>query len=702
MNKHTIGLACLLVHTALTAQPLLEQMTLLNEQFDNNINRWLLQNKDADVLELKDGVYKWTCKSPNAMHITYPVARLSDDREYIITTRYIRQSQSPDHRFMLVWGERDAANWWAFSVRARDFQVLNRTQNITETLIQYKKSSFIRDTNELRIHALTFKADFYINDELVYSHPKPIRLAGTGVGFAQANNGSVSIDWLRVEQFDEAINLLPDADQFGTPERLSERVNSDISDIAPIISHDGKTLYFIRMGRGSVPLVGGQGKGDIFVSELDAAGNWGEAVALDTPINDNFTNSVCAALPDGNTLLLQNLYSRAGSSFDGISITRRAAKGWEYPTNQKILQFENKSRYVDYTLSPDGATLIMSIQMQNTLGDRDLYVSFRKNDSTWSAPKHMGKVINTTKSDFAPFIAADNKTLYFSSDGHAGFGAVDVFLARRLDDTWTNWTRPYNLGNRVNTPSFDAYYSVSRQGDYAYYVSADATRREDIFRIKLAPSAKPEPTVLIRGTVFDAKTKKPIGAKIAYQSLQDSTTKGIAAANPQNGHYQLIVPYGSVYGFLAEADQYLAVSENLDVTKRINSKEMQIIERNLYLVPMQTGEIVRLNNLFFESAKWDLLPNSQPELERLVKMLVENPSLTIQLEGHTDNVGTDANNKTLSEKRVQVVKQFLVTRGIDAKRIQCVGYGKTKPVAPNTTDEGRAQNRRVEFRILKI
>jgi outer membrane protein OmpA-like peptidoglycan-associated protein len=298
----------------------------------------------------------------------------------------------------------------------------------------------------------------------------------------------------------------------------------------------------------------------------------------------------------------------------------------------------------------------------------------------------------------SPFLASDGVTLYFASDRFGGFGSNDIWFSTRLDDSWTKWSKPVNMGANINTEEFEAYYSIDAEGEYAYMVSYNNTYGQgDIVRVKLLENQKPRPVTLISGKVIDAKTRKPLAANVRYEVLPKGNLSGNASSNPSNGAYKLVLPSGHKYGFLASAEGYLPVSENIDLTEQIKYSEIQ---RDLELVPIESGETIRLNNIFFETGKYDLSPESFPELDRLALVFASNPNFAIEVEGHTDNVGNDKKNTELSLQRAKSVKNYLQSKGVKEDKINAKGYGKTKPVAENDSDENRQKNRRVEFKIL--
>lgn len=490
-----------------------------------------------------------------------------------------------------------------------------------------------------------------------------------------------------------------DSDSESKPENLGPAINSSSQEVAPIISYDGRTLYFHRFYHpGNVG--GTDDAEDIWYSTLGSDGRWKPAVNLGAPLNNTSANFISGVTPDGNTLLVGNIYYKDGGFNRGISMSHRTRTGWSFPDSLRIDGYVDLGRWRYFSLSPDGQTMIIEVVAYDTRGEDDLYVSFRQPDGSWSRPLNLGADINTAGSEITPFLAGDGRTLYFSTNGRGGYGDMDVFVTRRLDDSWTSWSKPENLGPSINSRGWDTYYTVPASGEYAYYVSnTNSLGQEDIFRIKLPPEARPKPVALIRGRVLDARTRKPIGTAVYYETLPNGKRVGFAQSDTVAGNYQIILPTGSLYGFRAEAPGYIPVNDNLDTRKLTEYTEL---ERDLLLVPIAKGESVRLNNIFFDTGKWDLRDESRPELDRLATFLRDNPETRVEIGGHTDNVGTQQSNQTLSQNRAQAVVDYLRSVGINQTRLVARGYGQLKPVAANSNDDGRQQNRRVEFTILNL
>lgn len=488
-------------------------------------------------------------------------------------------------------------------------------------------------------------------------------------------------------------------------ERLNDNVNSKYRESKPVITPDGEKLFFIRKNN---PENIGKKRDDqdIYFSEL-IDGDWSLAQNVGHPLNDKSSNGICSVSPDGNTIMLINAYYEDGSSEKGVSVSRKTATGWSFPQKQEIEDYYNISEFEDYCQSNSGKVLFSAVERGDSKGDQDIYISFRTGDDSWSKPENLGARINTSKVEYAPFLASDNKTLYFASNGHGGFGDSDIFYTRRLDDSWTNWSVPKNIGKSINTVSKDGYYTISAKGDYAYFVSTAGTtneaeydaNNEDIYRISLEKEAKPDPVVLLTGTVVDSRTNKPIVAEIYYESLPNGIEKGQANSDPNTGDYKVVLPIGRKYGIRAEAAGYIAFNRYENLTDQNEYKEITF---DLDLAPLKVDQTIRLNNILFGLNKAELLPESFPELERLLFVLNEQPALEIELHGHTDNQGTAEFNLMLSEKRALAIVNYLADNGIDKNRLDYVGFGETKPITDNDSPESRKENRRVEIKIINL
>jgi len=480
------------------------------------------------------------------------------------------------------------------------------------------------------------------------------------------------------------------------PQNLGANVNGQYDDILPVIAPDGLTLYFCRSH--SPENIGG-GRQDIWFSEFGKDGTWSLAKNIGIPLNNRDNNYLCSITPDGNTILVGDGYSSSTNRQRSVAISHRTADGWAVPKPVIIDNFYNDNRFGEYSLANDNKTMILAVERKDSRGGKDLYVSFRKEDSSFSEPVNLGQTVNSLGHEATPFIASDNSSLYFASDGQGGYGAFDVFVTRRMDSTWTSWSPPENLGPSINTAGWDLYYTIPAAGDFAYYVSyANTLGAGDILRIRLPENVRPRPVVLVTGRVLNKATNEPVEGDIIYEVLPSGTEAGRARSTPTSGNYKIVLPAGGKFGFRASAPNYLSVNDNLDLS---TLKEYTEIKRDLYLVPIEEGTVAALNNIFFDYKKATLRPESFPELNRIAQLLIDTPSMTIEIGGHTDAKASDQYNQVLSEERANTVVVYLIERGnIDKLRLIPKGYGKRNPIATNETEEGRQQNRRVEIMIL--
>ncbi len=464
----------------------------------------------------------------------------------------------------------------------------------------------------------------------------------------------------------------------------------------PVISPNGRQLYYTAKGIDD--------KEDVYVADAISDSTWSNGRSIGWPINNATYNNVISVSQDGNELFLYGKYTEQGAwGGEGFSISRRTATGWSVPTSVNIAPFNSTASTREECLTPDRSVMLLSRNIpDDTRGEKDLYVSFRQTDGSYGKPINLGPNVNSPSNEGMPFIAADGKTLYFGSS-HESYGDDDIFVCKRLDDTWTNWSKRVNLGPTINTQGWDGYFTIHPSGRWAYMNSSDGYRsgivRVDLPTDPVSRTLLPDPVLLVKGKVLNAKTGSPLSVNIQYLDLSTGQRIGTAISEPAQGAYSIVLIGGRSYGFNAELQGYFPISENLNLEELQQYGE---VERNLYLVPIEQGSVIRLNNLFFDTDKWDLRKESVEELDRLVDMLTTYPRMVIEISGHTDDRGSEAHNRTLSENRARSVLTYLTSHGISADRLSAIGYGESKPLAKGTSDADRQQNRRVEFVVKSM
>lgn len=489
-------------------------------------------------------------------------------------------------------------------------------------------------------------------------------------------------------------------------ENLGHNINSNLAELRPTISADGNLLFFICENHPfNTKYRSIRNSQDIWYAERDSNGKWGEAMHMDYPLNTYFYNAVYWISPDNNRILIRNAFVDGDYYGNGVSMSHRLKNGeWSKPNMLRIRNYEkyDRGQQNGASMAQDGQTLLLYMSEKSNSVNNDIYVCFLQSDGTWSEPKSLGKKINLPDyNEITPYLAADGETLYFSSDRPGGLGDNDIWMTKRLDKTWQKWSDPVNLGRPINSEDWDAFFTMDAGGEYAYMSSAlNGFGESDIVRVKLLEKEKPAPVLLVSGNVYNRKTGQPLSASLVYETLPDGAVAGNGISNPEDGAFKIVLPFDKNYSIRATADKFFAISENLNLDSLIR-EGYQEIHKDLYLVPIEIGQVVRLNNVFFDFDKWDLRPESFVELDRVVKLLNENPSIEIEMSAHTDSKGSDDYNFKLSDNRARSVMNYILSKGIAVSRITSQGYGESRPVATNETDEGRQLNRRVEFKIMK-
>ena len=490
--------------------------------------------------------------------------------------------------------------------------------------------------------------------------------------------GSLLLGFLALQVFgQEEINYLRHL-SYAEPEPLPAAINSPTKEIYPVVSPDGQTIYFTRQIN--------KGPQNIWSSDKQANGTWSVARALGKPINGEGHVSL-VNIPNDNTLILWD----GPSGHIGLTLSKRTADGWSNP--QTFYQYKlTHPSYGNMVVGNDLQTILFTIK-------GDLLVTFREENEEWSIPLDLGSTINTPGPDDVTFLASDNLTLYFVSQGYPGFGGYDLFVTRRLDDTWQNWSEPINLGPGINSKYDEHGLFLPAIGDYAYFTKKQGDQSTgDIYRIKLPKELSPQPVALVKGQLTNLQSGEPVGTEVIYTDLESDRIMGRSFSNPKTGEYEVILPVGKKYGFYAEKNNFYPISKNIDLTEVEKFGEFHF---DLSIAPLDTGLQIRLNNLFFPVNSYELESTSYDELNRLVELLQDHGDLIIQINGHTDNTGSTAVNQVLSEQRAQSVFDYLVSQGVWESRLKVKGFGEKSPLSENTTPEGRQNNRRVEFEVIK-
>lgn len=485
------------------------------------------------------------------------------------------------------------------------------------------------------------------------------------------------------------------------PKNMGEAINSNLDEYFPAITADDQTFIYTRNNRNEQVAL----QEDFLVSKK-VNGEWSPAVLIGNGINTSGNEGAPALSADGELLFFVACQDSPDGSYTGgrkgfgscdIFYSQKVGNAWSKPYNLgpniNTKNFESQPSF-----SADGKTLYFVSNRAGGFGGADIYFSTLREDGSWGVPVNIGNKINTPGKEESVFIHPDGKTLYFSSNGHVGMGGLDIYMSRK--DEKGNWGAPVNLGYPINTFVDDNSLLINGNGDIAYFASnrPGGMGGLDMYQFELYEAARPSKINYVKGKVFDAKTKVPLGAHFELIDLETSKTMIISDANSGNGEFLVTLPIDKNYALNVSQPGYLFYSENFSLKGLSDNSKPYTLD--IPLQPIDTGNVVELKNIFFETAKFDLKPESKAELNKLVSFLVLNKTMRIELSGHTDNVGDKKSNQLLSQNRAKSVYDYLILNGIDAKRLSFKGYGDTRPKVKNDSDSNRALNRRTEFKVI--
>lgn len=495
-----------------------------------------------------------------------------------------------------------------------------------------------------------------------------------------------------------ATYALEHADESGFNIRvLSDTINRFATQYFPVLTADQQQLIFTRrLGFGA------EHDEDLVVSVKDEKGRWTFPQSLSKNINSSLNEGTCTISADGRRLIFTSCVGR--QSYGSCDLYESIKTGDEWSVPRNLGPMVNSAEWESQpSLSADGRTLYFVSDRRGGLGRRDIWVSELDDHGNWTRARNLGAPVNTSGDEVSPFIHVNNRTLYFASNGHAGFGGFDIFYSEKTAD---GWSVPVNMGKPLNNHEDQFSLYIAPDGSHGYYSHEEATSqgaRGRIYTFTL-PRDKQVKYVssYVYGTVKDKLTGRPLKARIELYDVDKNERLSFVESDSVTGKYLMVLTRGAEYALYVNRGGYLFQSLNFNYADSdVTGGVPEPIEQNIILDPVRAGTVTVLKNIFFDTDSYALKEKSITELQRVIRFLQENPTVRIEISGHTDNTGQPAYNQKLSENRAQAVSNYLISNGIDKFRISARGYGHTRPVTGNDTPEGRQFNRRIEFRVLE-
>jgi OmpA-OmpF porin, OOP family len=471
--------------------------------------------------------------------------------------------------------------------------------------------------------------------------------------------------------------------------KLSDTVNAFALQYFPVLTADEQQMIFTRRLGIRVEF-----DEDMVISRKDKNGHWTSPQSISPVINTRFNEGTCTISADGRQLIFTSCVGMNGNC--DLFESRKTGDNWSIPKNLGAA-INSPAWESQPTLSADGRTLYFVSDRRGGMGKRDIYTSFQHSRGIWTKARNVGPLINTQYDELSPFIHANASTLFFASDGRPGFGGLDIFWSEWADSTWT---KPLNFGYPINNHEDQFSLVITADGERGYYSHEELTRQEtstifefevpDQYKVKYRSNA-------LKGLVRDKTTGQPLKAQIELFQLARNELVSYVESDSVTGNYLIVLTQGAEYGLYVNAPGYLFRSLNFNYEATTHLDPLVI---DVELEKASTGASVVLNNIFFDTDKFDLRDKSLTELDKISRFLKDNPGIKVEISGHTDDQGAATYNQQLSQKRAKAVGDYLVRQGIVTTRLKEVGLGSKRPLVPNDSDANRQVNRRIEFRII--
>ncbi|TAE47619.1 MAG: OmpA family protein [Bacteroidetes bacterium] len=614
-------------------------------------------------------------------------------KNYQIDLSIVPETGAPLHQMGLCWSvNASGSRYYAFVIRPEGYFSVVQVQEGVETMLlpwqEWKKKAKTGEPISLSLRKQGWMLYFSINEKEIASLSFP-RQMGARQGVVVKGRASLRLSGYQLSA--PAFSILTVEGPMLKARRalLDSAINSPLHETAPLLGENGRNLFFTR------------GKtlfsdGGIWHAKVQGDSMWTRATWWDPRLPVYRLEPVSCG-PSGEWLRFLAQPPTPGYLY----YARANPEPGEQARREDLLRLPGDASPASVCLSSDGQTLILAADLPGGYGDLDLYVSFRNEKGQWSSPLNLGPSVNSFGREFSPWTDANGDTLYYASDGKGGYGCSDIFVSARLSSAWTQWSEPLNLGPRINSPGWEGWFRpLPGRNNHFYLSSTDSLRGDfNIYGVRVPIDPTRQPLVRVEGRLLNQKTGEVIAGQVQIREIGPQAKSGAPRVEEApDGHFSCYLPLGIAYELCPVAPGYFPRTDTLDVRA---AKLYREVQRDLYLSPLETGQSVRLDRVYFERARAVLLAESYGELDRLLTLLQTIPTLEIEIRGHTDNVGNEMELQALSEDRAEVVKQYLLDGGIAERRLRSAGFGSSVPIADNARAESRALNRRVEFVIIR-
>ena len=655
-------------------------------------------NADGNRIELKDGYLYCEQLKSNFYWCIAERIFIDTERDYEIEMKLKPYETDPYlSEFGLVFGLKNVSMFNSFIMTATGDVAVN--SKVYDTEIPYLNPVPVNgyrmgDWCVFKIVSKSGRMNFYFNNQLVFERKK-IDMLGRWFGWYTNGKTGIQLDYFYIKQDRGQVNLLPEANEF-KKERL-KGVNSDKDEVSPQISDDGKRLHFAKFINPGTSFytICKEGNLGFYSADADTAGNVSSLARVQIPVPNPW---YIASVPHYQSFLVgekDNLFSSTGYQLTMCNLKT----GTTDPA--RSIRFNGASNVAirHANVSKDGSVMVISGYENYEPTGLDLYVSF-KNGVSWSVPKKIA-ALNTKGDEITPFISPDMKKIYFSSDGHPGYGFTDIFVVNRQDDSWLNWSKPLNMGKGVNDAAFNEFFVMpdTTAGNFAYMSSSYGNINNlDIFKVRIKKSIRSETQlpVTLKGKVIYAEDTKDRLSTLSIEIAGKKKTN--LKLNLTDDEFTTLIKNDETFTFQLNDTNFVILEKT--ISDKHDSPPQ--IEVKLKVAKIKRGESFVLENIYFTPNKYDLLPTSFPALDALTLAMVNNPRLRIEVQGHTSRTNESAKfNLELSTQRANAVKQYLILKGVSESRIIAKGYGYTQPRYSDDVPDHQAANRRVEIKILE-